>query len=180
MTAPPSPPSRFFVIGDVVADPERNLLLRHGEIVKLEPRVMAVLAYLAANPGRVVGKDELLARVWNGVHVVDEAVQRAVSLLRAALDDDPRRPRLIETVPTRGYRLMIAPHPLGEPVAVNSSGFAGSRPLALVLAALLAGLILGAVTMEMRRTSLEHIAPPAPTPTPQALQPQPAPPAPVG
>ena len=40
----PAAPSRFFVLGEVVADPESNVLLRHGEIVKLEPRVMALLA----------------------------------------------------------------------------------------------------------------------------------------
>lgn len=172
-------PSRFFVIGEVVADPERNVLLRHGEIVKLEPRVMALLAYLAANHGRVVGKDELLAKVWNGAHVVDEAVQRAVSMLRTALGDDAKRPQLIETVPTRGYRLMVAPHPLEKPVAVNSSSFAGSRPLTLILLALLAGLVVGGALMRMDRA--EHIAPQAPTPspTPEARAPQPAPLAPV-
>jgi len=179
-TDAPARHSRFFVIGEVVADPDRNVLLRHGEIVKLEPKVMALLAYLAANHGRIVGKDELLAKVWNGAHVVDEAVQRAVSMLRTALGDDARRPRLIETVPTKGYRLMLAPHPLEAPVAVNSSSFAGSRPLMMLLIALLAGLILGAAFMNMRRA--DHIAPPAPTPspTPRAEPAQPAPPAPVG
>lgn len=179
-TDAPARHSRFFVIGEVVADPDRNVLLRHGEIVKLEPKVMALLGYLAANHGRIVGKDELLAKVWNGAHVVDEAVQRAVSMLRTALGDDARRPHVIETVPTRGYRLMLAPHPLTEPVAVNSSSFAGSRPLMLILAALLAGLILGAVFMNMNRQS--RIAPEAPTPspTPQAREAQPAPRAPVG
>ena len=180
----PAAPSRFFVLGEVVADPERNVLLRHGEIVKLEPKVMALLAYLAANHGRIVGKDELIARVWNGTHVVDEAVQRAVSMLRAALDDDAKRPRVIETVPTKGYRLMIAPHPLEHPVAPTSSSFAGSRPLVLVLTALLAGLVIGGVLMNQRRE--DHRAPeaPPPSPTPRALDETPppavAPPAPVG
>lgn len=189
--APPPLPPRFFVIDDVVADSERNLLLRHGEIVKLEPRAMALLAYLAANQGRIVGKDELLARVWDGAHVVDEALQRAVSILRNALGDDARRPRLIETVPTRGYRLMVAPRPLEDPVLPVSAGFANSRPLVLIIVALLAGLILGAVMMEMRERPLgERLAPEAPTPSPtpradppaaapEARAPQPAPPAPV-
>jgi DNA-binding winged helix-turn-helix (wHTH) protein len=184
--AEPSLP-RFFTIGDVVADAERNVLLRHGEIVKLEPRAMQVLTYLAANEGRVVGKDELIARVWNGTHVVDEAVQRAVSMLRTGLGDDAKHPRLIETVPTRGYRLMVAPRPLEAPVLPTSAGFAGSRPLVLVILALLAGLILGAAFMQMRERPLsERLAPEAPTPaptpsaTPEARAPQPAPPAPVG
>jgi hypothetical protein len=69
-------------------------------------------------------------------------------------------------------------------VLPTSSSFAGSRPLVLVILALLAGLILGGALMNMRRE--DNIAPPAPTPppspsaTPQAQQPQPAPSAPVG
>lgn len=183
--------SRFFVLGEVVADPDRNVLLRHGEIVKLEPRVMALLSYLAANQGRIVGKDELVAKVWGGTHVVDEAVQRAVSILRTALGDDARRPRVIETVPTKGYRLMIEPKPLESPVVPVSAGFANSRVLVLVLLALLAGLILGGLFMQMRERPLsERLAPEAPTPSPtpearppayapEAPTPQPAPPAPV-
>jgi DNA-binding winged helix-turn-helix (wHTH) protein len=182
MAEPPVPVAlrRFFVLGEVVADTERNVLLRHGELVKLEPRVMALLAYLAANEGRVVGKDELIAHVWNGHHVVDEAVQRAVSMLRAALGDDAKHPHLIETVPTRGYRLMVRPRPLEAPVAPVSAGFAGSRVLILVITALLAGLVIGGALMN--RGARESVAPPAPTPspTPQAREPQPAPPAPVG
>lgn len=188
--------ARFFVIDETVADTERNVLLRHGEIVKLEPRVMSLLTYLAANQGRIVGKDELLARVWNGAHVVDEALQRAVSMLRQALGDDARKPRLIETVPTRGYRLMVEPKPLEAPVLPVSAGFANSRPLVLILVALLAGLIIGAILMQMRERPLyERLAPEAPTPAPSATPearapdvlapeadhptPQPAPPAPV-
>jgi len=177
------PPGRFFVIDDVVADPERNLLLRDGELVKLEPRVMALLVYLAANSGRLVGKDELLARVWGGAHVVDEAVQRAVSMLRGALGDDAKRPKLIETVPTKGYRLMVEPRPLEKPVAPTGGTFVGSRLLGLVLAALLAGLIVGAVVMNLASGPRDALAPPAPTPSPTpAAQPpvaQPAPPAPA-
>lgn len=188
MTEPAVPPPRFFVIDDVVADTERSVLLRHGELVKVEPKVMSLLAYLAANPGRIVPKEELLARVWNGAHVVDEALQRAMSLLRTALGDDAKNPRLIETVPTKGYRLMVSPRPLEAPVGPVSAGFAGSRIMVLVIVALLAGLIVGAAAMQMRERPLsERIAPEAPTPpptapsaTPEARAPQPAPPAPAG
>jgi DNA-binding winged helix-turn-helix (wHTH) protein len=196
-----APLPRFFVIGEVVADSERRVLLRHGELVKVEPKVMALLTYLAANAGRIVPKDELLARVWNGAHVVDEALQRAVSMLRTALGDGARNPRLVETVPTRGYRLMVMPRPLEEPVAPISAGFAGSRPLVLLITALLTGLLLGAGAMLMRERPLsERLAPeapeaetptpypagdalapepetPTPSPTPRARAPQPAPPA---
>lgn len=186
MTAPADSavPSRFFVLGEVVADPDRNVLLRHGEVVKLEPKVMALLTYLAANPGRIVSKDELIARVWNGTHVVDEAVQRAVSLLRAALDDDARRPRVIETVPSRGYRLMVTPQSPEPPAPQAAAGLAASRPMVVAFAALATVLIIAVLLLILRRQ--DNIAPeaPAPSPTPQAQSETPAPakapPAPVG
>ena len=188
MTDPAAPLPRFFVIAEVVADSERSVLLRHGELVKVEPKVMSLLAYLAANAGRIVPKEELLAKVWNGAHVVDEALQRAVSMLRTALGDDARNPRLVETVPTRGYRLMVTPRPLEAPVGPVSAGLAGSRLVGLIIVARLAGLIVGAAAMQMRGRPLdERLAPEAPTPTPsppsatpEARPPQPAPPAPVG
>ncbi len=175
------PGRRFLVIGDVVADSERNLVLREGEIIKLEPKVMALLLYLAANHGRVVGRGELIAGVWGGLHVVDEAIQRAVSILRAALGDDARHPRLIETVPTRGYRLLVGPRPLEKPMAPTAGSFAKSRFIGLLLAALLAGLVVGAAFVRMSDQPVnEAIAPPAPAPSRDAgaRKAQPAPRAP--
>ena len=156
MIDPSAPLPRFFVIADVVADTDRNVLLRHGELVKIEPKVMALLAYLAANAGRIVPKEELLARVWNGAHVVDEALQRAVSMLRMGLGDDAKHPHLVETVPTKGYRLMVTPRPLEAPVGPVSAGFAGSRVMGLIVVALLAGLIVGAAAMQMREPPLSE------------------------
>lgn len=183
MTEPSGPwtaPPRFFVVGGVVADTERSILMRDGELIRVEPKVMAVLAYLAANPGRVVGKDELIARVWGGLHVVDEAVQRAVSLLRSALGDDARKPKLIETLPSRGYRLMVEPEALEKPVAPTGGAKPNSRIWGLILVALLAGIIVGVIAMRMARPPIEErLAPEAPTP--RAEQPGPpglAPPAP--
>lgn len=80
----------------------RQLRLR-GDEVPLQPRAFAVLAYLVNNRARVVDKDELLESLWPGVIVTDSSVQRAVSLIRAALRrggvDDA-----IRTYAGRGYR----------------------------------------------------------------------------
>ncbi|HMB54514.1 MAG TPA: transcriptional regulator, partial [Thermoanaerobaculia bacterium] len=82
---------------------------RGGEVVRLEPKVMAVLVELARRPGRVVGKEELLAAVWPDVTVTEDAVWRSIATLRRVLDDDSRAPRFIETLPRRGYRLLETP-----------------------------------------------------------------------
>jgi DNA-binding winged helix-turn-helix (wHTH) protein/Flp pilus assembly protein TadD len=66
---------------------------------------MDLLCALAAEPGRVFAREELLATVWAGSVVGDDALARAVFKLRTALGDDSRAPRYIETIAKRGYRL---------------------------------------------------------------------------
>jgi len=92
--------------------------------VRLEPRVMDVLVYLAAEPGRVVPKEELLKAVWGGAFVEEGALSQAVHSLRKVLGDDARQSRFIQTIPKRGYRLAapvtseateIAQAPLSRP-----------------------------------------------------------------
>ena len=101
---------RFRLGAALVVDPLRNVILRDSQSVPVEPRVMQLLVYLAERAGEIVSKRELMAEVWQA-NVVDEAVQRAVSLLRSALGESGQAPRLIETVPRRGYRLLVAPAP---------------------------------------------------------------------
>ena len=74
--------------------------------IPLAPKALAVLEYLAARPGQLISKDELLAAVWPGVFLGDGALKVCVSELRRALDDDARKPRIIETAHRRGYRFI--------------------------------------------------------------------------
>ena len=102
-------------IGDWRIDADTNELRRGDAVVRVEPKVMDVLAVLVRAGGRVVMRDELLAAVWPGVVVGDEALTQAIIKLRRALGDDPRAPRYVETIPKRGYRLVASepssPHP---------------------------------------------------------------------
>ena len=95
-------------IGDWRVQPQLNRIAGRGEEHQLEPKVMEVLLRLARQPGAVVSRDQLLSDVWPDTVVVETAVFRAVSELRRAFDDDPKNPRVIDTVRKRGYRL-IAP-----------------------------------------------------------------------
>lgn len=97
-----------FVMEDWTVTPSRNLLVRGGEQVRVEPRVMDVLVHLAEHAGQPVSKEDLIQRVWQGRHVTDDVLTVTIYALRKALGDDARRPRYIETVSRRGYRL-IAP-----------------------------------------------------------------------
>ena len=88
--------------------PEHNEISRDDLCVRLEPRVMDLLVYLASRPGELVSKERLIEDVWDGAHVGDDALMTAVAALRRAVSDSARNPEFIETVPKRGYRL-IAP-----------------------------------------------------------------------
>ena len=80
---------------------------------RLEPKAMQVLVLLAAKPGVVVTRTELLDTVWGGAFVGDDAVSATIIKLRRAFDDSARSPRVIETVHKSGYRL-IAQVAIGE------------------------------------------------------------------
>ena len=76
----------------------------HGTPLQVEPKVLRLLLYLIENRSRLVRKQELLDTVWQDAMVTENALTRAIGLLRKGLNDDSRVPKFIETVPTAGYR----------------------------------------------------------------------------
>jgi DNA-binding winged helix-turn-helix (wHTH) protein/TolB-like protein/tetratricopeptide (TPR) repeat protein len=108
MTGKQEQPSRRLTLGEWTVDPARDVLARDGESVKIEPKAMEVLVFLANRPGAVVAQRDLEAAVWRDVIVTPQSVYQSIAQLRRVLGDDARQPRYIETVPRRGYRL-VAP-----------------------------------------------------------------------
>lgn len=95
-----------FRFGRFELDPALFKLLRDGSPVPLEPKALDLLRLLLERAPRVVEKSDIFSIVWKDVAVTDNALTRLVTQLRKALDDDPRAPRFIETVATRGYRIV--------------------------------------------------------------------------
>jgi len=126
-------------------DASAGRLKRDGQEVRLEPKAMEVLAYLAERPGEVVSREELEAAVWAPAVVGYDAVTTTMLKLRKAFGDDPKNPRIIETVSKRGYRL-IAPVAVGEgPVtAIATPGESFIARIASWRGAALTLLLLGA------------------------------------
>jgi adenylate cyclase len=88
--------------GRYVLDLGRGSLLQDGAEIALRPKTFGVLRYLIENPGRLISKDELFAAVWPNLAITDDALVQSIGELRRALGDDG--PRLITTIPRRGYR----------------------------------------------------------------------------
>jgi DNA-binding winged helix-turn-helix (wHTH) protein len=77
--------------------PERNLIRNGDRVQRLEPKVMAVLACLAGQAGDTVSREQIMLRVWEGNHVSEKVLSRAISHLRKAFDDSPGQASFIET-----------------------------------------------------------------------------------
>src|SRR5205823_3653685 len=79
-------------------------LLRDGRPVRLRGKVLDTLCVLVSQPGRLIGKDDLIAAVWPDTVVEENNLAHNINALRKALGDAA----LIETVPGRGYRFLGA------------------------------------------------------------------------
>jgi TolB-like protein/Tfp pilus assembly protein PilF len=85
-------------------------LRKQGLRIRLPEQPFQLLAILLEHPGQVVTRDELQKRLWPDGTFVDfeQGLNAAVRRLREALDDSAEAPRLIETLPRRGYRFIGA------------------------------------------------------------------------
>ncbi|MEM9056205.1 MAG: winged helix-turn-helix domain-containing protein, partial [Pseudomonadota bacterium] len=103
-----------FHLAEVYVDPDRGVVRVAGAEHALQPKVMHVLSVLAQHHGQVVHKEALFDEIWPRGFVVEGVLKRCVFQLRKALGDDAKAPRFIETIPKRGYRLLLAPEPAGQ------------------------------------------------------------------
>jgi adenylate cyclase len=117
--------SRQLQFDRYVLNLDRGCLLFEGNEIALRPKTFAVLQYLNENAGRLISKDELFGAVWPDVAVSDDALVQSITELRRALGDDG--PRLIKTVPRRGYRFEpnvsaagVLPQPLTATTSVTT------------------------------------------------------------
>jgi DNA-binding winged helix-turn-helix (wHTH) protein len=144
-------------------EPQRNRVARGDEVVHLEPRAMKLLEYLAAADGRVVGKDEFIAEVWEGFEVSDEALTRVICDLRKAFQDDARHPAFIETIHKRGYRLRAhVVLELDDPHGKRSDRKEPHRARGLLWLALV--LVVGTSWMIYRTLDRNEVPPAPPKP----------------
>ena len=118
-STPPSTPLR--VRFDRFELDEANATLTcNGSAVSLAPTPFAVLCALARQPAALLTKNALLDQIWGHQFVSDSVLKTAISDLRAALGDDARRPRFIETVSRRGYRFVAATNEVAASSSVRA------------------------------------------------------------
>jgi TolB-like protein/DNA-binding winged helix-turn-helix (wHTH) protein len=101
-------------VGDCVVRPQRRLIERGDDSVHVTPRAMSVLECLVAAGGAPVSRNDLFEQVWRGAEVSDDALTKCIGELRRAFCDSAREPRVIETIPKLGFRLIPPVEPLDE------------------------------------------------------------------
>ena len=175
---------RYVHFGPFRIDQQRQEVTREGSRVKLQGKVYQVLMTLLEKPGEVVTREELRIRLWPAdTHVnYDANVNTTVNKLRQALGDSSDKPLYIETIPRKGYCLLVQPEVSDKPPRSHiassepsaNSGQESSRSLRHaaftksdvwvvlgVIGLILAGMLLGA---GITRFWISHASPTSPYP----------------
>ena len=175
---------RYVTFGPFRIDQQRQEVTRNGARLKLQGKVYQVLITLLEKPGEVVTREELRTRLWPAdTHVnYDANVNTTVNKLRQALGDSTDKPLYVETIPRKGYSLLVQPEVSDRPLrsnlietapSVDSAQESSLNPGRLsfsktdlwvvlgVIALILAGMLLGA---GITRLWISRAAPLAPDP----------------
>lgn len=107
-----------YKLGDFTLEPETKKLRRNGDELHLANRPFQVLLYLIENQDRLVSRNELLEKFWDGKDVYDDALRKAVGTIRKTLNDHHDHPQFIETRWAGGYRYI---GPIEETFIADSS-----------------------------------------------------------
>jgi len=163
---------RYIHFGPFRIDQQRQEVTREGLRLKLQGKVYQTLLTLLEKPGEVVTREELRMRLWPAdTHVnYDANVNTTVNKLRQALGDSSDKPLYVETIPRKGYCLLVQPKVTDKPgnlqkargekpadAPQESNPTAGARKFSksdlwVVLGAIgliLAGMLLGAGIMRL-------------------------------
>lgn len=135
--------SIIYEFDECVLDTAKQQLWRGGELIHVEPQVLAVIAHLVVNHDRVVPKIELLDEVWESRYVSESALTSRIKLARKACGDTGREQRIVKTIHSRGYRCVAdvvqrgsldvvrasteSPRPPGSSTGVGALSTGGSR-----------------------------------------------------
>jgi eukaryotic-like serine/threonine-protein kinase len=163
--------SRRFRFGIFELDPRGGELWKAGVRTRLQPQPARVLTLLVSRSGELVTREEIQREVWPEGTFVDfeQSLNFCIRQIRTALGDQAATPRYVETLPRRGYRLLVpvevvggpetAPAPAAErgpasvqgfpAVAVSPSRWQRLRRPVLVAGAALAGLVAGATAIKL-------------------------------
>ena len=167
---------RIYGFGAFRLDPAERRLLRGERPVPLTPKCFDLLVIFVENSGHLIGKEELIERLWPDQIVEEANLSFTISILRKALGQGSNGELFIETVPKKGFRFVAHVEERLEEQAVPSrllkqasrlvsdSGESRRSKLTYVLAVslviLLAGVFVGSFYWRSRHDAATKVAKP--------------------
>jgi DNA-binding winged helix-turn-helix (wHTH) protein len=106
-----------YKFGPYLLNPLERVFLRDGEPVSLTPKCFDLLVILVENSGHLLGKEELIERLWPGQFVEDSNLSFNISSLRRTLGEGQNGRRFIETVSKKGFRFVAPVEERGDEVS---------------------------------------------------------------
>src|ERR1700760_4276228 len=111
-----------YEFGDFELDLAKVELRHGGAVVAIEPQVFALIGFLVAQRARVVTRDEIIAKIWDGRAISDSAVASRIKSARQVLGDDGVAQRFIRTIHGVGFRFV------GDATVASDSIIVGADP----------------------------------------------------
>jgi TolB-like protein/DNA-binding winged helix-turn-helix (wHTH) protein len=133
-----------FDLGSLRVRPSTREVVHDGVRLVLQPRVMQVLVVLATSGGRIVPREELTERCWEGRVVSDGALNRVISQIRKLADLDQQRSFALETVSRVGYGLRRPQGDDAPALPVSPAPWPAPRRRTLILGAAALAVAVGA------------------------------------
>lgn len=117
----------IFRSGNCSIDVERHELHLHGQPTPVEPQVFDLVVLLVTNHHRLVTKDEIVEKIWQGRAISDATLSSRIRAARKAIGDDGKTQSMIRTVQKRGFRF-VAPVIEQSQFGIDGSSAAHARP----------------------------------------------------
>jgi DNA-binding winged helix-turn-helix (wHTH) protein len=129
VSAVASPSGRYLRFGPFHLDAEQQELFKDGARIKVQGKVCEALMVLLRNPGELVTRETLRARLWPSDSQInyDANVNTTVNKLRQALGDTPEKPVFVETIPRKGYSFIAQVEPVEQPAFLKPASAANSE-----------------------------------------------------
>lgn len=127
-----TPNSDRFRLGDWLVDPSLSRITNGDITGHLEPRAMEVLVFLSSRANELVSKQDLVHHVWKAEVAAHGSLTGIIAQLRNALCDDSRYPKYIETIHTKGYRVIADVAAVSTGPVLRETKTAGDQPDGLV------------------------------------------------
>lgn len=97
-----------FCLGDIIVEPDLGIIIRGSERYHLAPKAMEILVFLASKDCEIVSRDEILEFGWGDSKASKTNITHIISEIRHVLNDHKECPTFIQTIPRKGYRMILA------------------------------------------------------------------------